>query len=321
MISPTEKPAPSPPESVLEPYTVKSRVEFCIALVLLLMTYGLLFMGALVTSFGVGMAVPDGATTFGQTLWLYDWWDKSFGIKLEHTHRLAGMNVGLVTLALYLWSFFTDRRQYARWLATAALGLVIVQGLLGQFRVVMNATFGTQLAAVHGSVAQMFLTLAVTLVIINSRFWHHVRPVKLANADRLRFWSFSLPVLVYLQIVIGAVFRHLAVGFWVHVAIAQVVLIATFLLAISLHHEKSLRPATGGWVIGLGVSLFIQLLLGVIAAVATGLQPRQADVMPTNFRAFSTAIHLIVGSIFFTCTIASALLVGRLVPAEKRGTA
>lgn len=62
----------------------------------------LLGVGGLVTTYRVGMAVHDWPTTFGSTMFAYplDEMLRSWGVTLEHGHRMLGSVVGLLTLAL-----------------------------------------------------------------------------------------------------------------------------------------------------------------------------------------------------------------------------
>src|SRR5262245_34853972 len=102
-------------------FTLTKRIIHVAAWAALLLVALPFALGALTTSYKVGMAVPDGSTTFGQTLWLYDWWNASFGVKLEHTHRLAGMWLGIVILILSITIFFTESRAYIRWIGMLSL--------------------------------------------------------------------------------------------------------------------------------------------------------------------------------------------------------
>ena len=56
----------------------------------------------------------------------------------EHSHRAAGYLVGccVIILACGLWR--SETRRWVRWLGMAALAGVVVQGLLGGFRVKLN---------------------------------------------------------------------------------------------------------------------------------------------------------------------------------------
>ena len=69
-----------------------------------LATLGLVVMGGLVTSHGVGMAVPDWPTSYGYNMFalpLSTW--LTGGVFHEHTHRLWASAVGVLVVALTRW--------------------------------------------------------------------------------------------------------------------------------------------------------------------------------------------------------------------------
>src|ERR687898_1549078 len=99
-------------------------------------TFALLLIGGLVTSKGVGLAVPDWPTTFGYNMFLYPWSKMIGAIFYEHSHRLVAAFVGLLTIALAVIFWLRERRAWLRWLGVVALALVITQGVLGGLRVV-----------------------------------------------------------------------------------------------------------------------------------------------------------------------------------------
>ena len=66
-------------------------------------TLPLLFVGGSVTTYRVGMAVPDWPTTFGMNMFLYSFWKAALGVFIEHGHRLYGAAVGLATIVLMVW--------------------------------------------------------------------------------------------------------------------------------------------------------------------------------------------------------------------------
>jgi len=74
------------------------------ALLTALATLGLVGMGGLVTSHGVGMSVPDWPTSYGYNMFalpLSTW--LTGGIFHEHTHRLWASFVGVLVVALTRW--------------------------------------------------------------------------------------------------------------------------------------------------------------------------------------------------------------------------
>ncbi len=117
-------------------------------------TVGLLAIGSIVTTFRVGMADPVWPT-YPWHLLLISYDEPKTGFLIEHTHRLAGYIVGCCVIVLAVWLQISARRNWLVYLGWVALGCVILQGLLGGFRVVLNALVGTDLAAVHGIFAQL----------------------------------------------------------------------------------------------------------------------------------------------------------------------
>ena len=75
------------------------------------------------TTYRVGLAVPDWPTTFGINMFLYNFWNAPFGVRVEHTHRLYGAAVGLATIVLAGWLSCFERRRWMKALGFArALG-------------------------------------------------------------------------------------------------------------------------------------------------------------------------------------------------------
>src|SRR4051794_41265014 len=68
-----------------------------------LSTVVLIGIGGLVTSHGVGMAVPDWPTTYGYNMFFFPISQWVGGIFYEHTHRLVASVVGLLVVALTRW--------------------------------------------------------------------------------------------------------------------------------------------------------------------------------------------------------------------------
>jgi len=138
------------------------------ALLAAVFTLPLLFVGGSVTTYRVGMAVPDLPATFGINMFLFDFWNAPFGVRVEHAHRLYGAAVGLATVGLTVWFFRFEPRRWMKVLGVVALVTVIGQGILGGTRVTQVSTF---LAAVHGCTAQAFFGLMVALCVLTGRDW------------------------------------------------------------------------------------------------------------------------------------------------------
>ena len=95
-------------------------------------------VGAVVTTVDAGMAFADWPTSHGQGMLAFPWWQSQGDEFLEHGHRLAGMLTGLVSLVLTAVAFFTPAKSSERAVVTGILAGVIVQGLLGGWRVLAD---------------------------------------------------------------------------------------------------------------------------------------------------------------------------------------
>ena len=100
-------------------------------------TAALIFVGGVVTNTGSGLAVPDWPTTFGQNMFLYPPSQWAGGILYEHSHRLMGALVGLLTVVLAAALWVAAPRGGLRWVGLVAVAAVIGQGVLGGLRVVL----------------------------------------------------------------------------------------------------------------------------------------------------------------------------------------
>src|SRR2546423_10609036 len=94
----------------------------------------LICSGGMVTSKGVGLAVPDWPTTFGYNMFFFPVSKWVGGILFEHTHRLLGSTIGLLTIILAVWLWRSNVERWVKALGWASLGAVILQGVLGGVR-------------------------------------------------------------------------------------------------------------------------------------------------------------------------------------------
>lgn len=94
-----------------------------------LATLGLIVIGGLVTSHGVGMAVPDWPNTYGYNMFLFPISKWVGGIFYEHSHRLMATFVGLLTTALALWLWARETKGKYRLLGIGAI--LFVFALMG----------------------------------------------------------------------------------------------------------------------------------------------------------------------------------------------
>lgn len=163
--------------------------------------------GGMVTSKNAGLAVPDWPTTFGYNMFLFPASKWVGGILFEHTHRLIASTVGLLTLVLAGWIWRVEARRVPRVLALAAVGAVILQGILGGLRVTM---LKDEIGIFHACLAQAFLGLLVLLALLLSESWGKFQRRLPATKDfsRGRWLVLGTTALIYLQLALGATMRH-----------------------------------------------------------------------------------------------------------------
>lgn len=185
--------------------TTSQRVLHAGALATLAATFFLLCTGGIVTSKGVGMAVPDWPTTYGYNMFLFPVSQWVGGIFYEHSHRLVASAVGLMTMILAAGLLAFDRRRWVKWLGFAAFLGVCLQGLLGGLRVTL---YKDELGIFHALLAQAFFCAIGILAVATSP--NFVRGTwDIFNPDRtLRNLVAGTTVLIFFQLGLGATMRH-----------------------------------------------------------------------------------------------------------------
>jgi heme A synthase len=295
----TTPPSPAPP-----------RWLHAWAVLTVLATLPLLFLGAEVTTKGAGMSDPVGYRPPWELLQrLAD--AIGLGLQIEYSHRLAGFTVGTCAIVLAVGTWLCDPRRGYRWLGCAALAMVCLQGLLGIFRVNLNALFGTDLALVHGCFAQLVVATLVGVALVTSRGWVN-DSADTSAAPALRRWSLLTMLLIYGQLILGGVIRHkgFLLGSRLHLAGAFVVLAAVLWL-VKLTWDSERRAQLAFSVKVLSGLVGVQLLLGIEAWLSRAQLfflpgarlPAGAD--------WTRSGHYVAGTLIFALSVVIALKANR----------
>jgi len=270
----------------------------------------LIVAGALVTSNDAGLSVPDWPTSFGS---IYKMPLMVGGVKYEHSHRMLAEFVGLLTIILAVWTYRVEKRRWLRILGIAALGTVIAQGVLGGLTVLLYLP--PIVSSAHAALAQTFFCIAVAIAVFAGPRWIEQPPR--VEADHRHPTLFTLVLLsifvLYVQLILGAMFRHHGMSWWEHVVHAGVVAIVlswTAIRAISLYSNipAVFRPAVTM------LSLMVaQLCLGFLAFITRVMWGKDA-VQPELPMIVSTVVHVAVGALLLATTVVLAIQVWRHVP-------
>lgn len=166
----------------------------------------LLGAGAMVTSTGSSLAVPDWPLAYGQVFP-----PMVGGILYEHGHRLIAATVGLLTIVTAGWLWWSDGRPWVRWLGVAALAAVIVQGVLGGITVLYLLPKAVSIS--HAMLAQGFFLLTVFLVQVTAPGWGAlVQRARHPVGGPLAPLALATLVALLIELLLGAVVRHFNAG-------------------------------------------------------------------------------------------------------------
>lgn len=272
-------------------------------------TLPLLVLGGLVTSTGAGLAVPDWPTTFGYHLFLFPWSKMVGGIFYEHSHRLVGAFVGLLTLVLALWLWITEPRRWLRWLGAVALVSVVAQGVVGGLRVVL---LQHTLAIIHAGFAQAFFAVLCSIALLTSPEWKEPpRQTEAGDARRLQRVCVLTTGLIYLQSLFGAVLRHTGTRLDAHVLFGILVALHVGLLAFRILRKHADQPTLVRPMAILSGMLILQLGLGLGAYVGK-FTALGAALAPLTLTALTTA-HVITGALMLVACLVLTLRAYRLL--------
>ncbi len=231
-----------------------------LAWMLAVATLFLIGLGGVVTTKGVGMAVPDWPTTYGDHMFLFPFSKWVGGVFDEHSHRLWASIVALVTAALAIWVWCLQSRgveravgvfamiatlgllgvrtsgvfvvmacaaagvivysvarlwrgpRELRWFAVIAFAVVLIQGVLGGLRVLLDDSWGMEFGIFHAALAQLFLLLVGTLVLFTSRWWSAAGQGVGNPSLGLRGALLATTALIFAQLLLGAAMRHQHAG-------------------------------------------------------------------------------------------------------------
>ena len=285
------------------------------ALVAAVATALLLLAGGLVTGREAGLSVPDWPQSFGVNMFLYPLARMTGNIYYEHTHRLYGTLVGVTTVALWMHLQRTDGRRWVHMAALAGVAAVVLQGVMGGLRVALaeagpgvevaeaahETTLSSALRVAHGVFGQAFFALMVLIAAATSRTFRRLQPFSASTAAVDRQLGPLLLGALLVQLLLGALVRHLQLDVTLHISMgALVALLACVagLRAFGLYGKAVPALARCGLVTMAVVG--VQLALGVAALVGVSLSSR---AQPTLLDALATTAHQTNGALLLGCAV------------------
>lgn len=169
----------------------------------------LIFVGALVKSHEVGLSVPDWPTTYGENMFVFPLSNMVGGIFYEHGHRLIATFVGFLTLCQAIWLSISNVERWLKVIGFTSLCVVITQGMFGGLTVIFFLP--PMVSIIHGTLAQTFLVILIVIAYGLSRE-RSERDEKIKFSSQIQTRAFVLGILIYIQLILGALVRHTSSG-------------------------------------------------------------------------------------------------------------
>lgn len=221
--------------------------------------------------------------------------------------------VGFLSIILAVWTWRADPRRWMKYLGLTALGLVIAQGILGGITVLFYLP--PAVSSAHAALAQTFFCVVVLIALFTGQNW--VEEIPLVEIDRERPSMFTLVLfsilVLYVQLILGAMFRHHGLSWWPHVLnAATVAIVLTWTCVRALSRYSGLDGVRRPAIILLSL-LIAQLCLGFVAFLTRVAWGHDA-VQPELPMVVSTVAHVAVGALLLATTAVLAAQVWLRVP-------
>ncbi|HET9402538.1 MAG TPA: COX15/CtaA family protein [Candidatus Acidoferrales bacterium] len=274
------------------------------AILMSVLTGGLLTAGALVTSNDAGLSIPDWPLAYGSMVPPF-----VGGIRYEFSHRVFAGVVATLTVVLAVWLARAEKRRWVRNFGWIALGTVLAQAVLGGLTVILRQPVAVSVA--HACVAQLFFCALVSIALFTSRWWlEGTVAIEDTGKPSLRQMAIFCFVATFLQLVLGAAFRHKGFGIVPHLIGAAVVTGLVFWTAGTMRGRFPSLTALTKCRVMIHALIGTQLLLGIAAwwsRIATSDYPQPMPVM-VGF----TVAHVVVGAMVLAATVVIALVTYRI---------
>ena len=269
----------------------------------------LLIAGALVTSNDAALSVTDWPTSHGRLVPHLN--QLQGGDRFEFSHRAIAGGLGILLIIEAVWIWLKEDRRWLRWFALAAVGGVVAQAVLGGQVVIRLLHYW--LPVLHACFAQIMFAAILGMAVFTSKWWIDERPMpEDKGSPSIHSLAIANAVVTYLQVFLGAGFRHQDMPIWPHMAGAAVVLgVMIWTAGVLRRRFDQSRELSFGRIL-LHSMVGLQILLGGLAYWSR-LSTQDAP-QPMPAMVILTVIHTVFGALVFASAILVVLMCYRLVP-------
>ena len=266
----------------------------------------LLFAGAMVTSTGSGLSVPDWPLAFGTVFPKMEG-----GVFYEHGHRLVAGFVASLTVIQCVLAYRLPTSALVKKTTIIAVFIVLLQAVLGGMTVIYQLP--TPVSVSHACLGQTYVSILALISLFSSKVWNN--PVAMTVSKKVMWGAWVLVALVFSQLFLGAWMRHIGAGlsipdfptnlggvfppyfsYWVAVHFAHRCM-AYFIFAYVIYFGMSGLKSLGLHLI-FSRRLLKLILLCVCFQLALG-----AFVIWTGKHALITSLHVLNGALILCSSI------------------
>lgn len=223
--------------------------------------------------------------------------------EFSQLHLITGALAAVATAVLGVWLLRSIPR----------LGAALLIGAAAEAALGMISKDSTGIAVLHALIAPLLLSGVFAAMIATGRKWE--APPDLVEDQgwpSLSSLGKIVPVMVVLQIALGAAFRHKEMGVLSHLFFAMVLVLVILCLCIFVMQQfpehKALRPAANM----LMAVAFTQIFLGIAAFTVRSMN-KIAPVVLVGV----TAVHVLVGAFTLAAAIMMSMQIRRNVYRKK----
>jgi heme A synthase len=220
-------------------------------------------------------------------------------------HQDAALVVGALTAGLLVWLLPSNTRGWVRGLAWSAVGVFAVDAALSMLQV--KTPLPVLQAIAHATLAPVLVALLVALACFTVPEWQgQPEQIDTSAYSWLPTFAKAAPVLVLLQIAMGAGYRHKELGVMPHMAGAMFVAAAMLVIPVILLQQFPTHPSLRPMAIGAMSIALLQVTLGIGAFVM-----RLLDFDTSTAFITLTAAHLCIGALTLSASLVLAIEISR----------
>jgi heme A synthase len=231
-------------------------------------------------------------------------------IWLPQFHVVAAWIAGALALGLGVWLQLAERRAWLRWLGWAVVGLIVINGWSGTQASLQSLPHAA--GFFHAALAQILLSMVIMIAMGVSGASKPGEPLEDTGRPSLRFLAVAAPLLVLLQVLLGAAYRHGIMGFLLHVLNALVAGFAILAVCILVTRQFSTIPSLNVPAVVLATVAITQVTLGfatfIILLISSDGSPALLGL---------SVAHVAIGAMTLAATVLVAIQILKKVRVKR----